>query len=248
MFGSRGGKTTARGKRGEVVPEPHDGLPDSEGPSGLCPRCMKRSSFESLGSIPVTFEKDVISHHPDGQISNPHVEQATVLLCRHCRHGIVVVEEEYVGGVHHSQSRGGSVTWRGIHWWPLPGAMISPDVPVRIGHAFDESVRAASAGRPRASAVMACRTLEAIADERGATDSTLAARLQSLTSTGKLHPSLTDWAKEVRLVGNRGAHFDPIEDVSPEDAKQLIGFVCELLRYVYELPAELNRRRSGQTP
>jgi hypothetical protein len=135
-----------------------------------------------------------------------------------------------------------------MHWWPLPGAMISPDVPPKIGHTFDESVRAASAGCPRASAVMARRTLEAVADEQGATGSTLVARLQSLTSTGKLHPSLAEWVREVRLVGNRGAHFDPIEDVSPEDAKQLIGFVRELLRHVYELPAELNRRRSRQTP
>lgn len=33
------------GKGGEILPEPHEGLPDSSRPSGLCPRCGKQSSF-----------------------------------------------------------------------------------------------------------------------------------------------------------------------------------------------------------
>jgi hypothetical protein len=48
-----------------------------------------------------------------------------------------------------------------------------------------------------------------------------------------------------------GAHFDPIETVSKEDAQQLLSFVRELLRFLYELPAELARRRApnaGATP
>jgi hypothetical protein len=33
------------------------------------------------------------------------------------------------------------------------------------------------------------------------------------------HPTLSDWAKEVRSVGNAGAHFDPLDDVSLADAR-----------------------------
>jgi len=90
---------------------------------------------------------------------------------------------------------------------------------------------------------MARRTLEAIAVDKGETTGVLAERLKKLAARGVLQPTLADWAKEVRLVGNTGAHFDPIDTVSKADAEQLNAFVRELLRYLYELPAELGRRK-----
>jgi hypothetical protein len=90
---------------------------------------------------------------------------------------------------------------------------------------------------------MARRTLEAITVDKGETTGVLADRLKKLASNGTLLPTLADWAKEVRLVGNAGAHFDPINSVSKKDAEDLIAFVRELLRYLYELPADLARRK-----
>jgi hypothetical protein len=72
---------------------------------------------------------------------------------------------------------------------------------------------------------------------------TLADRLDALAKSGLLHSSLTEWAKEVRLVGNTGAHFDPLNPVSRTDAEQLVSFVREVLKFLYELPANLARRR-----
>ncbi|GMU26329.1 MAG: hypothetical protein AMXMBFR16_12340 [Candidatus Uhrbacteria bacterium] len=87
--------------------------------------------------------------------------------------------------------------------------------------------------------------MEAITVDKGETQGTLADRLNALGAKGVLHPTLSDWAKEVRLVGNVGAHFDPMQQVTVEDAQQLVNFIRELLKYLYELPAELNRRRSS---
>jgi hypothetical protein len=50
------GKKRSVGKSGEKLPEKHEGLPDSTLPYGLCPRCQKQSSFEMVGSLPVTFD------------------------------------------------------------------------------------------------------------------------------------------------------------------------------------------------
>lgn len=91
---------------------------------------------------------------------------------------------------------------------------------------------------------MARRTLEAIAVDKGEAAGTLAARLNNLATKGLLHPSLAEWAKEVRLVGNLGAHFDPIDTVDSEDAKQLLSFIKELLNFMYVLPWELSERRA----
>ena len=234
------------GKIGEKLPEENEGLPDSSLPHGLCPRCRKQSSFEVTEPAPVTFDPDM-QLVPRGGAGRPEsVDQVCILYCRNCRQGIVVVEEQCLNGHSWREAKGmgGAISWRGFHWWPSPDAAVSGDVPSDISEVFQEAVRALHADCPRASAVMARRTLEAITVDKGETQGVLADRLRNLASRGVLLPTLADWAKEVRLVGNVGAHFDPINKVSKRDAEQLTAFVRELLKYLYELPAELNRLKS----
>jgi hypothetical protein len=242
-------KKRSLGKQGEKLPEKRDGLPESGLPHGLCPRCQKQSSFDVGPPQAVTFDPDVVLVEHSGSRSPLAVDQVSVLYCRNCKQGIVVVEEQCVADRSwreeaEAKKGGGAVTWRGIHWWPGADVEVSSDVPAQIAAVFQEAVRAAHADCPRASAVMARRTLEAITVEKGEATGTLADRLRRLASNGALVSTLADWAKEVRLVGNAGAHFDPIDTVSKKDAKELLVFVRELLRYLYELPAELVRRRT----
>jgi len=247
MFGGLfGGKKHSVGKTGEKLPEKHEGLPDSTLPHGLCPRCQKQSSFDIGASQAVTFDPELILVERGGQHTPTAVDQVSILYCRNCKQGIVVVEEQCTAGISWrdpSKSGGGVLTWRGFHWWPSAEGHVSPDVPSRIGDVFLEGVRAMHAECPRAAAVMARRALEAITADKGETSGVLADRLKKLAANGILQPTLAEWTKEVRLVGNAGAHFDPMDTVSKKDAEQLIGFVRELLRYLYELPAELARRR-----
>jgi hypothetical protein len=50
--------------------------------------------------------------------------------------------------------------------------------------------------------------------------------------------ALTD---TLRLGGNEGAHAREL--VSPDDAKRLLTFLDNFLRYVYEIPAQLEDAR-----
>lgn len=241
MFGR---KKTAAGPRGEPMPQPNEGPPDSDRPSGSCPRCGKQSSFEHIHSLPLTFDGGHIVGHGGEANQRTFTERITLLICRHCTQGVLVLEEQWIG-----ESRaiervgGGAVSWRGFHWWPLAGAQLHIAVPESIKSAYNEGVIALAANCPRAAAVMARRSLEAIADDKGETSGQLAARLANLAAKGLLHPSLVEWAKEVRLVGNLGAHFDPIDTVELADARQLLAFIKELLNFLYVLPWELNQRR-----
>lgn len=242
------GKRIKRGDRGEPLPEPNEGLPDSYRPAGICPRCGKQSSFEVVGSLPVTFG-DSCMVGPVGITEKESLDRVSSLICRHCNQGTIVVEEQWVGDTPVREQRtGGVVTYRGVHWWPLPQSSVSPDVPAQVGQALAEATMALAANCPRASAVMARRTLEAITVEQGETTGTLAERLGNLADRSVLHPTLAEWAKEIRLIGNVGAHFDPIDTVTRDDAQKLLSFVQELLRHLYELPAELNRKRVGPRP
>src|SRR5689334_9001466 len=85
-----------KGSRGEPLPEPNEGLPDSHRPSGICPRCNKQSSFAVLGSLPVTFDASY-SIGMDGSREPELLDRVSSLICRHCQQGVVVVEEEWVG-------------------------------------------------------------------------------------------------------------------------------------------------------
>lgn len=244
MFGFN--RKTEIGKRGEQLPETHEGLPDSHRPNGLCPRCGKQSSFDILGSLPVTFDSFYLSHR-DGTQQRTIIDRVSSLICRHCGHGVVVVEEEWVGDKPRtSGSSSGEISFRGIHWWPLPESNLSSDIPEFISQAFSEALTCLTANCPRASAVMARRVLEAITVDKGEEKGTLVNRLATLSQKGVLLPTLADWAKEVRLIGNQGAHYDPLQPVNTEDAKQLLSFLRELLKYLYELPADLKRRREKQ--
>lgn len=182
----------------------------------------------------------------DGTYEHEPIERVTALFCRHCKQGLAVVEERHTAEEPSRLRRGGGViSFRGFHWWPLPNTQLSSDIPADIASAFAEAVTALAANCPRAAAVMARRTLEAIMADKGETQGVLTDRLKNLAAKGVLQPTLVDWTKEVRLVGNIGAHFDPIKQISKDDAQQLISFIRELMRYLYEFPADLARRRTS---
>ncbi len=48
------------------------------------------------------------------------------------------------------------------------------------------------------------------------------------------------------MVGNVGAHLDPIKDVALEEARDLARLTRQLLEYVYELPARVARSRQAR--
>ena len=93
------------------------------------------------------------------------------------------------------------------------------------------------------------RTLEAIVREQGSEaaikmlDDNLASALKQMGKDGTLHPSLASWADEIRLTGNAGGHFDPLDNVTEEEAKDLSTLVRKTLNVIYEVPAQLRRAR-----
>jgi ribosomal protein S27AE len=130
------------GSRGEDLPVSNEGLPDSYRPNGICPRCGKQSSFENAGSLPVTFDSAVLTNYNSKQ-EHALIDRVSSLICRNCGHGVVVVEEEYIGDSPKKQQKsGGVVSFRGIYWWPLPENNLSADIPKEIAKVFSEAATA----------------------------------------------------------------------------------------------------------
>jgi hypothetical protein len=243
MFSLFSSKKTVKGQRNEDLPENNNGLPDSTMPYGLCPRCNKQSSFEILGSLPATFDSGYMIS-ADGKKSKPFFDRVTSLECRNCNQPVIVIEEEFIGDVPRREKHsGGQITWKGLFWWPFSDMNISSEIPLDISKILLEAKIAYSVQCYRASAVMSRRTLEAITVEKGEANGILAKRIENLKAKGILDKNLTDWSTEIRLIGNTGAHFDPISDVAKTDANQIILFIEELIKYVYIMPAEIAKRR-----
>ncbi len=70
-------------------------------------------------------------------------------------------------------------------------------------------------------------------------------QIDELATKGKLTASLKDYAHEVRLTGNDGAHPDKdgLKDVSEKDADDSIAFTRHFFDSVYVTPARLAARK-----
>lgn len=242
MFGLFSRNDKELGNRGEELPIINDGYPDTYTLSGLCSRCNNQSSFESIISTPISFSgTNVVMNN---EKSRSHIDQVSVLECRHCKQRIVVIEEEWIGEkARRLGGNSGFTSFRGVFWWPLSESKLSDDVPILISDVYSEGDKALAANCPRAAVVMFRRTLESITYDKGIEKGSLFKRIEKLCESNIISPTFKDWFSEIRHVGNDGAHFDPVNKVEVEDAKAMKKFIREIIRHLYEIPSELERRR-----
>jgi hypothetical protein len=127
-----------------------------------------------------------------------------------------------------------------------------PDVPTAIATDAREAFRAYGMECWRASAAMARRAIQASAYEKGAPDARLIDQIDWLSENGHITDQMRQVAHRIRLGGNLGAHpdRDGLRDVGEPEAAAVLEFLQDFFRYVYELPARLDRLGSagnGQT-
>jgi hypothetical protein len=213
-----------------------ESLPDSADLGGPCPRCGRIAAFDHPG-------RGFTLLKPDG------AERVIILKCMGCSDSIVVVERRVQA---RPPGNGGDV-FEGIHWWPLPGlGDLDPDIPPQVSSAYSEGMRALSAKAARAAVVMFRGMLAEIVADKGSAaaqaKNSLYAKLEQMSQDGSLHPSLVDWAKEIRLIANAAAHPDALDPVSEEEAGDLARLCRQMLNVVYEVPARIARNRAARRP
>lgn len=128
--------------------------------------------------------------------------------------------------------------------------LASQAVPDHLPEASARAFRAAEASytNPDAAEVAAMayrRSVEMAIKEtrKDLAGKALHKQIDALEADGTIPKILTDWAHEVRLIGNTGAH--DIDDMKPGDLQAVRGFADAFLRYFITLPKELELRRSA---
>jgi Domain of unknown function (DUF4145) len=230
---------------------------------GTCPRCHHKSTFEHRGYFAVSYDHDDLQY-AGGTFEPLVLDRVSELVCRGCHQGIAVVEEHLMEGRpirdlakedrKYDPSKPPPTSWRGFHWWPTPGAADLADViPAELRDAYSEGMRSLGVNAPRSAVVMFRRTVEGIVRDKGGAKAVeqldnrdLAGALRIMAKERELDPALADWAQEVRLIARTGAHFDPMEDVTPEQAGDLGRLIREMFRSLYETPAVYERLRESR--
>jgi Ribonuclease G/E len=80
----------------------------------------------------------------------------------------------------------------------------------------------------------------------GAKKKRLTDQIDELATQGKITEPLKEFAHEIRVTRNMGAHPDKdgLEEVTEQDAKDIVEFTREFLHHVYVMPAKLKARKT----
>ena len=203
-------------------------LPTPDDTAGTCRRCGAYSNFRF-------DDRDVrLSELYESEIGN---ERLLLCACQHCQRSSLIVQvfkalpTEEPGIV-------SAPKWVLTGEWPSANVKVLDYIPEEIEELYREAVTCLGAGCYRATAVMVRGALDAAMKKQKATGRTLYDRIKSMH--GQLRQQLIDIADTMRLGGNDAAHVFA-EEWEREEASELLAFLGEALRELYQTPQRLAR-------
>ena len=133
--------------------------------------------------------------------------------------------------------------------WPAP---VEANFPEHLPSAVLRSMEQAETnfrlkGHEEAAGVMYRKALElGLRQVDSNLTGMLASRIEQLGKAGKLTLDLVSWAKEIKNLGNEGAHEE--EPLDREELEALRGLTDMVLRYLFTLPEIVRLRRTKTNP
>jgi hypothetical protein len=133
-----------------------------------------------------------------------------------------------------------------IDYYPKRAPKLDDSIPKDVAEDYAEALRCYDISANKASAAMCRRALQTSVIEKGARKDRLEKQIDELFEKEVITKEIRDWAHEIRLTGNIGAHPDEdgLATVTPAEAKELIDFMEEYLKYVYIMPAKVASKRA----
>jgi hypothetical protein len=94
---------------------------------------------------------------------------------------------------------------------------------------------------------MARRAIQGMCIDLGAPDKKLVEQIDWLEERRLITPQMRDVAHRIRLGGNTGAHPDKdgLNDVDEPEAKALLEFLDDFIRFTYEIRGRLEKLPGG---
>jgi hypothetical protein len=179
-----------------------------------------------------------------------------VLLCPHCGiHSTISLRTSFGSHYIYTCDRCDKLTLLVIEnrevtdQYPKRVPKIDSSIPQDAANDYVEAIKCFDVGANKASVAMCRRALQASLIQKGAGKGKLVDQIDELFDKGIITEDIKNWAHEIRLTGNVGAHPDQdgLGNVTPQDAEELIKFIEEYLNYVYIMPAKVAEKRARKT-
>jgi hypothetical protein len=203
--------------------------PHQIGANGECPHCSPTISYFH----PVANYMTTLLTGAQGVVS--------AARCESCKNFVLIV----------GQKTPNAPTYTLVAVYPLgkPNDAVAIEVKQAakdVAEDFAEALRCHWIKSYRASVVMCRRAIQSSAVSLQAKGSRLIDLIDDLFKSGKITEPLKDFAHEIRLTGNDGAHPDKdgLNDVKEKDSDDIIEFTKEFLNYIYVMPAKLKARKA----
>lgn len=138
--------------------------------------------------------------------------------------------------------------------WPLQIGDGSENWPPTVRRLWKQAHKALVDGNYDSAAIMARSTLQAVTRHQGVRARDLFTEIGLMVEQSLLPPILGDWSQEVRELGNPVAHPDISDETDedhatdPADAEDILEFMDYLLRYLYDIPAQISKYRDRRNP
>lgn len=159
------------------------------GARGDCPHCTTRSYFRPVSTYIEPFKQ------ARGQ------RIASAAECEACNKFVLVV------GLRHTSN--GQFDLDSVLPLGQPKDEVDNSIPINIASDFKEALRCQWISAHKACVVMCRRAIQASAIELGAKGNKLIDQIDDLRTSGKITEPLREFAHEIRLTGNDGAHPHP---------------------------------------
>ncbi|VAW74793.1 hypothetical protein MNBD_GAMMA12-67 [hydrothermal vent metagenome] len=117
-------------------------------------------------------------------------------------------------------------------------------IPEEVLSDYQEALKCQSIGAFRASCAMFRRALQSSLVIIGANHKL--DLIKQIESLDNLPPDIKDWAHQIRIFGNWGAHPDKdnLKDVNEEDVTETHDFISKLLMYIFIMPEKVKLSRA----
>ena len=163
----------------------------------------------------------------------------TFAACIRCNRPLLLRES-------HSVIDGLSIPQSDVRQVYPPETSMPEAVPTAVARPYREAHIAYKIKLYDSCATMCRKTVEAVCGQYGESGGSLSTRLDRLVQRGVIDRGMFEWTEELRLSGNKGAHFDP-DGVTEAEAKDLLEFARAVLLYAFELPKRLQRARQRRS-
>lgn len=138
--------------------------------------------------------------------------------------------------------------------WPLKIGNGSENWPATVRRLWKQAHSALIGENYDSAAIMSRSALQAVTRHHKAKGNTLYSEIEDLSKKGVIPPIIKDWSHEVRELGNPVAHPDIAENeeddkaTTSEDAADIVEFMDYFLKYIYDIPAQINKYRERRKP